>query len=123
MTTENKIHTPPQPDTAPRVGYHPEIETAIDAVCAVAPAVDLSPFHRATLRLLGMLAKHRPETHALAVEKAQRWERLRLAADAIRESEYEGAFRVSEAEEPLFEELRVALLACAEGDEQPEGGA
>ena len=50
-----------RPDAAPRAStaYHPDVEVAIDAVCAVAPAVDLSPFHRATLRLLGMLAKHR----------------------------------------------------------------
>lgn len=84
--------------------YHPEIDAAIDAVASASYGVGPSPFERAVVRLLGMLAKHRPAP--LTEEEARAW--------ALREvREYSGA----DSNYPwLALRLETALLAASRGE-------
>jgi len=95
-------------------GYHPEIDDAIDRVLRAAETVGPSLFERSVVRLLAMLAKHRPDAAPRALlteEEARRWsERL---ADRLSDLP-EGQFGLAV---PIIKE---ALSNLSRGDIPPD---
>ena len=107
-------HEGAEPPRAPMAGYHPEIDDAIDRVLRAAETVGPSLFERSVVRLLAMLAKHRPDAAPRALlteEEARRWsERL---ADRLSDLP-EGQFGLAV---PIIKE---ALSNLSRGDIPPD---